>query len=133
MTRPTTPPVQLTPAQALKDFRRKIDAFFADPRATGVVRRVPVPGPPPPTNRAQALRSSLNDIMSRLGADTDADEFHLDRSILMHGGEVVAVTGGSAPMPADDDVRVVTTTTTVLESGRMRVETSVLVFARGRG
>jgi hypothetical protein len=41
------------------------------------------------------------------------------------------MTGDATPLGADDDVRVVTSTTSVLDSSGMRVETSVLVFEKG--
>jgi hypothetical protein len=110
-------------------FRKKIDAFFADPRVGSLRRRTPVPGPQAPTTAGAALRSSLDDVLTRLGSAPDG--FRLDRSIVTHDGELVSVTGNAGPMPPDDQIRVVTTTTTVVERGRMRTETSVLVFAAG--
>ena len=68
-------------------------------------------------------------MLTRLGSAPDG--FRLDRSIVTHDGELVSVTGNAGPMPPDDQIRVVTTTTTVVERGRMRTETSVLVFAAG--
>jgi hypothetical protein len=40
------------------------------------------------------------------------------------------MTGDATPLGADEDVRIVTTTTTVLDAERLRVETKVLVFER---
>ena len=48
----------------------------------------------------------------------------------MHDGRVVDLTGDATPLGAAQDLRVVTTTTTVLDGGRMRTETTVLVFER---
>jgi hypothetical protein len=41
------------------------------------------------------------------------------------------MTGDATPMRSDDDVRVVTMTTTVLERNKLRVETSFYVFSHG--
>ena len=113
MTRPASRP-RTNPA-SLAVFRKKIDAFFADPRVGSLRRRTPVPGPQAPTTAAAALRSSLDDVLTRLGSAPDG--FRLDRSIVTHDGELVSVTGNAGPMPPDDQIRVVTTTTTVIERG----------------
>lgn len=46
----------------------------------------------------------------------------------MHDGRVVAMTGDTTPMGPDERVRVVTTTTAVVDQNRMRSETTILVL-----
>ena len=127
MTRPVPRP-RPNPTN-LAVFRKKIDAFFADPRVGSLRRRTPLPGPQAPTTAAAALRNSLDDVLTRLGSAPDG--FRLDRSIVTHDGELVSVTGNAGPMPPDDQIRVVTTTTTVIDRGRVHTESSVWVFATG--
>jgi hypothetical protein len=108
------------PARALAAFRRRLDGFFGDPRTAGLVRDAAEDGP----------SSRLHQRFVRLASGPAGQAFTLRKSLALRDGRVVAVTGDATPLGADDDVRVVTTTTSVLDSGRMRVETSVLVFEK---
>jgi hypothetical protein len=111
-------------------FRRRIDTFFGDPRTAALAADLPPLSPRPPTTAASALRGRLDDVLSRLGIEPAAATLRLRKSVTMHEGRVVALTGDATPLAAAQDVRVVTTTTTVLDGGRMRTETTVLVFER---
>jgi hypothetical protein len=125
-------PVVSNPAQSLRAFRQRIDAFFRDPRATLLVNGSSTPPrPAPPTNADGVLRSPLADTLRRLGF-VPAARPRLRRSLTMHDGRVVAITGGAGALAADEAVRVVTVTTTVLEANAMRTETAVLVFETAR-
>jgi hypothetical protein len=114
-------------------FRRRLNAFFADPRAAELVARLDPPSPRPPTTAAAALGARLGEVLSRLGVATPVDRFRLRKSVTMHDGRVVAVAGDPSPLEPNEDVRVVTTTTSVLDGSRLRAETTVLVFKRGSG
>lgn len=118
-------------------FRQRIDTFFGHPLAAKFRANLGSPSPRPLATAAQVLDDRLGQILTRLGVSTagprPADEtsgFSLSKSITMHDGRVVAMTGDTAPLGADDDVRVVTTTTSVLDSAGLRSETTVLVFER---
>jgi hypothetical protein len=126
------PPVVSTPTQSLRAFRKRMDAFFRDERATRLVNATSTPPrPAPPASGDGVLRAGLADTLRRLGFPPAARS-RLDRSLTMHDGRVVAMAGGTKPMAPDNAVRVVTVTTTVLEAKVMRTETSVLVFEAER-
>jgi hypothetical protein len=108
--------------------RRRLDAFFGHPRAAEFATTLRPPLPRPPTTAAAALRSRLDEVLTRLGVVPAGDVLRLRKSLTLHDGQVVAMTGDSVPIGPDEDVRVITTTTTVLDGDRMRSETTVLVF-----
>ena len=116
--------------RSMAAFRRRIDTFFGDPRTAELAAGLRPPSPRPPTTAPAALRAQLEDVLSRLGIEPAAVTLRLRKSVTMHDGRVVALTGDATPLGAAQDVRVVTTTTTVLDGGRMRTETTVLVFER---
>jgi len=123
---------EIKPHQSMQIFRRRIDAFFGDPRTAQLADRLgPPPAPRPPTTAAAAIRSPLRNTLTRLGFPSDDNAISLDKSLTMHGGSIIAVTGDATPMRLGADVRVVTVTTTVLERNNLRVESSFHVFSRG--
>jgi hypothetical protein len=114
-------------------FRRRLNTFFGDPRTPELAARLDPPSPRPPATAAAALGARLGDVLTRLGTATPIDRFRLRKSMTMHDGKVVAMTGDPSPVGSNEDVRVVTTTTTVLDGARLRSETTILVFERGGG
>jgi hypothetical protein len=111
-------------------FRRRMDAFFGHPRAAEFAANLRPPSPRPPTTAAAALRARLSDALSRLGVAASGERLRLRKSLTLHDGQVVAMTGDRSPLGRDEDLRIVTTTTTVQEGTRLRSETTVLVFER---
>jgi hypothetical protein len=107
----------------MRTFRRRVDAFFGAPQAMEYAAAAPA-------TTDDGLASKLGDVLSRLGAEPADDAFGLRKSLILHDGRVVSMTGDATPLGADEDVRIVTTTTTVLDAERLRVETKVLVFER---
>jgi hypothetical protein len=118
-----------TSTGALAAFRRRVDAFFGDPRAAELVTARAVGAVTAPTTAKAALGARLGDVVGRL--DAERGELQLRKSFTLHDGRVVAMSGDSEPLDPAADLRIVTTTTTVLDADRMRVETSVLVFDKG--
>ncbi len=121
-------PAGLAAARSMASFRRRVDAFFADPRIAGFAADLQPPSPRPASTAADALNSRLAQTLARLGTPIAGDSLQLRKSLTMHDGRIVAMTGDSSAHEPDENVRVVTTTTTVLDSARMRSETTVLVF-----
>jgi hypothetical protein len=70
-----------------------------------------------------AFASQLGVALARLGAPLSKG-LRLRNSLTLHDGVVVSLAGDATPLGADEDVRIVTTTTTVLDHDRMRVETT---------
>jgi len=112
-------------------FRARINAFFGDPRAAEFAANLPPPSPRPATTATAALRARLDQVLTRLGAAPPGEVLRLRKSLTMHDGRIVAMTGDRSPLGPDEDVRIVTTTTTVQDGTRLRSETTVLVFERG--
>jgi hypothetical protein len=104
-----------SPTRALASFRRRVDAFFGDPGAISLAAEHKSRAAPPPTRSAVAPKG-----------------FKLSKSLTLHDGRVVAISGDASPLGADEDVRIVTTTTSVLDAGGIRVETDVLVFEKDK-
>ena len=113
-------------------FRRRVDALFGSPHATAYVETLPSQVVAPPRTPDEVLSSRLEDALARLGAEPAEGVLHLRKSVTLHDGRVVSMVGDATPLGADDDVRIVTVTTSVLDAQRMRVETNVLVFERER-
>jgi hypothetical protein len=111
-------------------FRRRVNAFFEHPRAPEFAARLRPPEPRPATTAEAALAARLDQTMARLGVPPIGPAFRLRKSITMHDGRIVAMTGDFAALPATASTRVVTTTTTVMDGDTMRTETTVLVFER---
>jgi hypothetical protein len=111
-------------------FRRRLNAFFGDPRAPEFVATLDPPAPRPATTASGALAAGLAQTMTRLGASPGGQTFRLRKSLTMHDGQIIAMTGDFSPLRPTEKVRVVTTTTTVMDADRMRTETTVLVFER---
>jgi hypothetical protein len=111
-------------------FRRRLNAFFGHPRAPEFVATLDPPAPRPATTASGALAARLEHTMTRLGASPAGQGFRLRKSLTMHDGEIVAMTGDFSVLRPSPNVRVVTTTTTVMDPDRMRTETTVLVFER---
>jgi hypothetical protein len=115
----------------LGDFRRRVDAFWGDPRADGLRqslgRGVGERGSLPPVS---ALSSSQADTLAILESRPDEAEFRLQKSLRLRDGQLAAISGDERPLAADDRILVVTTTTTVMDADSVSVETDVLVFER---
>jgi hypothetical protein len=111
-------------------FRRRLNAFFGHPQAPAFVAALDPPAPRPATTASGALGARLEHTMTRLGASPAGQTFRLRKSLTMHDGQIVAMTGDFAALQPSQNVRVVTTTTTVMDPDRMRTETTVLVFER---
>ena len=79
---------------------------------------------------ADGPSSRLHQRFVRLASGPAGQAFSLRKSVTLRDGRVVALTGDATPLGADECVRVVTTTTSVLDAAGLRVETSVLVFVR---
>jgi hypothetical protein len=117
-------------ARALRGFRRRVDAFFGSAHVADLATAaVPLATLPPSTTKG-ALTSRLADVLARLETEPASEVFTLRKSLTMHDGRLVSVTGDSTPLAADENVRIVTTSTTLLDVHGMRVETNVLVFER---
>jgi len=116
--------------RSVNEVRRRINAFFGHPRAVEFAAALDPPSPRPAATAAAALGRRLDDTLTRLGVPPSAESFRLRKSLTLHDGQVVAMTGDHAPLLADEDLRIVTTATTVLDGGRLRSETTVLVFER---
>jgi hypothetical protein len=113
----------------LAAFRRRVDTFFGDPRAADLVTARDVGAVMAPATATAALGARLGDVLERL--DAERGGLQLRKSFTLHDGRVVAMSGDAEPLVPAADLRIVTTTTTVLDADRMRVETSVLVFDKG--
>jgi hypothetical protein len=111
-------------------FRTRLNAFFSHPRAPELVAALDPPAPRPPTKASGALAARLDQTMTRLGAAPAGQAFRLRNSLTMHDGQIIAMTGDFSALQSTENVRVVTTTTTVMDADRMRTETTVLVFER---
>ena len=114
-------------AAHLAAVRRRLAALYADPHTAGLRAGLRPPRPTPATSAEGAVSASMADTLARLGFEAPARSV-LATSLTMHDGRIVAMDGDPARIGPDADTRVVTTTTTVLDSSRMSVETSVLVF-----
>ncbi len=117
-----------TQSGAMAAFRRRVDAFFGDPRAAALVAAPAAGAVRAPATTKAALGSRLGDVLGRLDPTAADGELQLRKSFTLHDGRVVAMTGDATPLGPPEDLRIVTTTTTVLDAEQMRVETSVLVF-----
>ena len=126
-----TTPAPQPPSRALQAFRRRLDAFFGDPRAAGYAAALATPTRRTATDRA--LAAHVGATLTRLDTRPAGPALRLRKRLTMHDGRLVAMTGDASPLGADEDVRIVTTTTTVLDADVMRVETDVLVFERDGG
>jgi hypothetical protein len=60
----------------------------------------------------------------------ESGNWHLQRSLTLRNGEVVAASGDESPLAEDDRLLAVTTTATILQVDSVVVETHVLVFER---
>jgi hypothetical protein len=117
-------------AKAVLAFRRRLNAFFGDPRAIAYAAAL-TKGAAAPTTTEKVLDLRLEDVLTRLGFGPTNGTLRLRKSLTMHDGRVVAMVGDGTPLAAEEHVRIVTTTTTVLDGEQMRVETNVLVFGPG--
>jgi hypothetical protein len=111
----------------LAAVRRRLVALYADPQTAGLRAGLRPPTPRPATSAEGAVGASMADTLARLGFDAPVRSV-LATSLTMHDGRIVAMAGDPARIGPDADTRVVTMTTTVLDSSRMSVETSVQVF-----
>jgi hypothetical protein len=113
-------------------FRKRLNAFFGHPRAPQFVAALEPPSPRPATTASAALAARLEQTLTRLGAAPGERPFRLRKSLTMHDGQIVAMTGDFSALQPGEDVRVVSTATTVIDGDRMRTETTVLVLERQR-
>lgn len=119
-----------TRARALLAFRIKADALFAESWPETGPQRWASPSAAAALSAGDILHDRLADVLARLGADPVQGSLSLSKTLVMHDGRIVARTGGPERLGPDEHLRIVTTTTTVLDSQRLRVETTVLVFER---
>ena len=115
----------------LAAVRRRLVALYADPHTAGLRASLRPPTPRPATSAEGAVAARLADTLARLGFEPSARAV-LATSLTMHDGRIVAMEGDPARIGSDAETRVVTTMTTVLDRGRMSVETSVQVFSTSR-
>ena len=123
-----TIPTRSDADRSMVAFRRRINTFFADPRTAGLAAQLRSPSPGPASTTDNALNGRLAQTMARLGMPAAPESLRLRKSLTMHDGQIVAITGDSSALEPGENVRVVTMTTTVLETTQMRSETTVLVF-----
>jgi hypothetical protein len=120
-----------TPAQPqLDDFRRRVDEFWSDPRTVELRQRF---GSGPPQDQLRALtpsevvRARASDA---LASRSDQAAFRLEKSLAYRDGQLVSISGDDRPLAPDERILVVTTTTTLMDSDSVAVETDVFVFER---
>jgi hypothetical protein len=130
MTQPPTPPqgAQARTVDQLAAVRRRLVALYADPHTAGLRAGLRPPTPSPAKSASAAVSARLADTLARLGFDAQPSAV-LVTSLTMHDGRIVAMEGDPARIGSDAESRVVTTMTTVLDHGRLSVETSVQVFS----
>jgi hypothetical protein len=117
----------------LSDFRRRVDAFWGDPRTAELQRTLIAGREPEPVTPTRALETHLGDSLAILGSLPDEGEFRLRKSLTLRDGQIVSISGDAQPLADDERILVVTATTTVLRSDSLAVETNVLVFEREVG
>src|SRR5687768_8303829 len=88
-------------ARALLAFRRRLNAFFGDPRAIAYAAAL-TGGAAPPTTTEKVLDSRLEDVVTRLGLGPTGAGLSLRKSLTMHDGRVVAMVGDGTPLAADE-------------------------------
>jgi hypothetical protein len=123
------PPIK-NPADALAAFRLRADTFFGHARVAELTAGSRGLAASAPKTATDALGARLRDVLRRLDGEDGEEELELRKSLTLHDGRVVAMTGDATPLGPSKTLRIVTTTTTILDAKRMRVETSVLMFNR---
>jgi hypothetical protein len=118
----------------LNDFRRRVNAFWGDP-ATAQLSQGLRPGREAESiTPTRALEAHLGDSLAILASSMpDEADFRLQKSLTLRDGRIVSISGDEQPLPDDDRILVVTSTTTVLGSNSFAAETNVLVFERETG
>lgn len=116
---------------SLNDFRRKVNAFWGDP-GTATLRQELRPGREAESvTPSRALETRLGDSLAILASSIrDEGDFRLQKSLTLRDGRIVSISGDGQPLPDDDRILVVTSTTTVMGSDSFAAETNVLVFER---
>ena len=115
----------------LADFRRRVDAFWSDARTTDLRQGLRATRQEEAVAPARAFQNQLGDSLAVLEASIpDAAEFRLQKSLTLRDGQIVSMTGGAEPLPEDDRLLVVTSTTSVMASDSFAAETNVLMFER---
>jgi hypothetical protein len=123
---PSRAPVQ----PALDDLRRRVDDFWQNPRI-GELRQRIGSGLGEDQQRALAPSDVLQARSSEtLGSRFDQMAFRLQKSLTYRDGQLVSISGDDRPLAPDDQILVVTTTTTVMDSDSVAVETDLLLFER---
>jgi hypothetical protein len=125
-----TVPREVPAEPSMTAFRKRLNAFFGHPRAAEFVATLVPPSPRPATTASAALAGRLEQTMLRLGVLPSGQTLRLRKSLTMHDGQIVAMTGDFSALQPGEDVQVVTTTTTVLDGNKLRTETTVLVLER---
>jgi hypothetical protein len=115
----------------LSEFRRRIDSFWGDSRTRELEQAYPQisverASLPP----ASVLSSTHQDALAILESRPDHAAFRLRKSLTIRDGTIVAISGDESPLASDEDVLAVTTTTTVMDSNSVVVDTTILVFER---
>jgi hypothetical protein len=122
---------QIGDVPALKDFRDRVDQFWAHPKAAELKRKVNQDRPEPRRLApVSALRSRQQDTIAIIKSRLRQDEYRLQKGLTYRDGRLVSLWGDEQPLAPDDRLLVVTTTTTIMDSDSLEVETNVLVFER---
>jgi len=118
----------------LDAFRYRLDSFLSDPRAAEFKQKINKEmRPPSRLSPASALRSRLRDRLAPIEAKPKYAAFRLQKGMTYRDGRLTALWGDSRPLASNDQLLVVTTTTTFADAESVVVETDVLVFERGAG
>jgi hypothetical protein len=119
------------PAQpALDELRRRVDAFWSNPRIPELRQRINSTARDehqPALDPSDVLRARASQT---LASRSDHAAFRLQKSLTYRDGELISISGDDAPLPPDDRILVITTTTTVMDSNAIAVESDLLVFER---
>jgi hypothetical protein len=115
---------------ALDDLRRRVDEFWSNPRSPELRQRIGS-GPRGDQQGAFAPSEVLQARVSEtLASRSDQAAFRLQKSLTYRDGQLISISGDDRPLAPNDRILVVTTTTTVMDSESVAVETDLLMFER---
>ena len=114
----------------LDGFRRRVDEFWSDPRTAELRQRYG--SGPLRINYARSFRPRWYEPgrAMRWRRDPIRRRFAWRRASTYRDGQLVSISGDDRPLAPDERILVVTTTTTLVDSDSVAVETDVLVFER---
>jgi hypothetical protein len=116
---------------SLNDFRSRVNAFWGDPGTATLRQGLRPRREAESITPSRALETHLGDSLAILASSIrDEDDFRLKKSLTLRDGRIVSISGDEQPLPDDDHILVVTSTTTVMGSDSFAAETNVLVFER---